>query len=186
MLEPPPHAAARSGTQQQTSTAVPRSGFGHRAPGTMSAMAVTARPKLDAHKLRADFPIFEQAIHGKPLAYLDSAATLAEAAPGARRDARVLRDLVRERPPRRLQLAERATAGYEGAREKVRAFLNAPATREVIFTRNATEGDQPRRVRVGARQPRPRRRRRRHGARAPLELRALAVRSRSGRAPSSG
>ena len=38
-------------------------------------MAVTARPALDAQKLRADFPIFEQKIHGKPLAYLDSAAS---------------------------------------------------------------------------------------------------------------
>ena len=38
-------------------------------------MAVTARPKLDAQKLRADFPIFEQLIHGKPLAFLDSAAS---------------------------------------------------------------------------------------------------------------
>jgi cysteine desulfurase / selenocysteine lyase len=38
-------------------------------------MAVTSPPKLDAKKIRADFPIFEQQIHGKPLAYLDSAAT---------------------------------------------------------------------------------------------------------------
>ena len=38
-------------------------------------MAVTARPKLDAHKLRADFPVFEHPIHGKPLAFLDSAVT---------------------------------------------------------------------------------------------------------------
>ena len=38
-------------------------------------MAVTAEAKLDARKLRADFPIFEQEIHGKPLAYLDSAAS---------------------------------------------------------------------------------------------------------------
>ena len=43
-------------------------------------MAVSAATMLDAAKLRADFPIFEQEIHGKPLAYLDSAATLAEAA----------------------------------------------------------------------------------------------------------
>jgi cysteine desulfurase/selenocysteine lyase len=38
-------------------------------------MAVEARPKLDAHKLRADFPIFEREVNGKPLAYLDSAAS---------------------------------------------------------------------------------------------------------------
>ena len=38
-------------------------------------MAVTAKPKLDARQLRADFPVFEQEIHGKPLSFLDSAAS---------------------------------------------------------------------------------------------------------------
>ena len=41
----------------------------------MNRMAVTAKPKLDARSLRADFPIFERPVHGKPLAYLDSASS---------------------------------------------------------------------------------------------------------------
>jgi cysteine desulfurase / selenocysteine lyase len=102
-------------------------------------MAVTAKPKLDAHKVRADFPIFEQTFHGKPLSFLDSAASsqkprqMLEAMTHFYETsyANVHRGVYR--------LAERATEALEGAREKVRAVVNAPAAREVIFTRNATE-----------------------------------------------
>jgi cysteine desulfurase / selenocysteine lyase len=103
-------------------------------------MAVTAVPKLNAHKLRADFPIFEQRFHGKPLAFLDSAASSQKP--------RQMLDAMREFYETSYanvhrgvyQLAERATEGLETAREKVRALLNAQAAREVIFVRNATEG----------------------------------------------
>jgi len=103
-------------------------------------VAVTAHPKLDAHKLRADFPIFEQHFHGKPLAFLDSAVSsqkprqMLEAMDDfyATSYTNVHRGVY--------QLSELATAGFEGAREKVRALLNAPSEREVIFVRNATEG----------------------------------------------
>jgi cysteine desulfurase/selenocysteine lyase len=102
-------------------------------------MAVTTGTKLDAHKLRADFPIFEQTFHGKPLAFLDSAAS-------SQKPRRVLDAMTRfyETSYANVhrgvyELAERATQGLEDAREKVRAFLNAPAAREVIFVRNATE-----------------------------------------------
>src|SRR5881275_1265458 len=103
-------------------------------------MAVKALPKLDAQKLRADFPIFEQQFHGKPLAYLDSAASSQKP--------RQMLDAMREFYETSYanvhrgvyQLAERATAALEGSREKVRELLNAPAAREVIFVRNATEG----------------------------------------------
>jgi cysteine desulfurase/selenocysteine lyase len=102
-------------------------------------VAVTARSTLDAQKLRADFPIFEQKIHGKPLAYLDSAAS-------SQKPRQVL-DVMREFYETSYAnvhrgvytLSERATEGYEGAREKARAFVNAPSAREVIFTRSATE-----------------------------------------------
>src|SRR3954468_5414820 len=103
-------------------------------------MAVTATPKLDAARLRADFPAFEQAIHGKPLSYLDSASSSQKPRQvlDAMHDfyahsyANVHRGVY--------ELAERATAGYEGAREKVRALINAPSPREVILTRNVTYG----------------------------------------------
>jgi len=102
-------------------------------------VAVTARPALDAQKLRADFPIFEQKIHGKPLAYLDSAASSQK----PRQVLDVLRDFYETSYANVHRgvyvLSERATEAYEGAREIAREFVNAPSTREVIFTRSATE-----------------------------------------------
>jgi len=102
-------------------------------------VAVTVKPKLDAVRIRADFPIFEQLIHGKPLAYLDSAVT-------SHKPRQVLAELqdFYETSYGNVHrgvyaLSERATERFEGAREKVRAFVNAPSAREVIFTRNATE-----------------------------------------------
>src|SRR5215218_8184358 len=102
-------------------------------------MAVTAKPKLDAHQVRADFPIFEQTFHGKPLSFLDSAASSQK--PRQMLDAmthfyetsyaNVHRGVYR--------LAERATEALEGARDKVSRLVNAPAAREIVFTRNATE-----------------------------------------------
>jgi cysteine desulfurase/selenocysteine lyase len=95
---------------------------------------------LDAPTLRRDFPIFEQEINGKPLAYLDSANT-------SQKPRQVLDGMTEfyetsyANVHRAVHtLAERATSSLEGAREKVRAFLNAPDAREVIFVRNATEG----------------------------------------------
>jgi cysteine desulfurase/selenocysteine lyase len=103
-------------------------------------VAVKTATKLDAHVLRRDFPIFEQEIHGKPLAYLDSANT-------SQKPRQVLDGTTRFYETSNANvhravhvLAERATAALEGAREKTRAFLKAPDAREVIFVRNATEG----------------------------------------------
>ncbi|HEV3479011.1 MAG TPA: cysteine desulfurase [Gaiellaceae bacterium] len=102
-------------------------------------MAVRADTKLDARALRGDFPILAQEINGKPLAYLDSAVT-------AQKPRQVLDAMTRfyETSYANVHrgvysLAERATEGFEGAREKVARFVNAPSSREVIFTRNATE-----------------------------------------------
>lgn len=94
---------------------------------------------LDARRLRADFPVFEYEFHGKPLAYLDSA--------NSSQKPRQVLDAVRDfyessyaNVHRAVYtLGERSTAGYEGAREKVRALLNASSTREVVFVRNGTE-----------------------------------------------
>jgi cysteine desulfurase/selenocysteine lyase len=105
----------------------------------MVGVAVTAGAKLDARKLRADFPIFKHQIHGKQLAYLDSAVT-------AQKPRQVIDSMSRfyETSYANVHrgvyaLSERSTAEFEAAREKVRAFINAPSAREVIFTRNATE-----------------------------------------------
>jgi cysteine desulfurase / selenocysteine lyase len=101
-------------------------------------VAVTTKT-LDARALRADFPIFEQQIHGKPLAFLDSAASSQK--PQQMLDAMTEFYSASYANVHRgvYVLAERATAALEGAREKVRALLNAPDAREIIFVRNATE-----------------------------------------------
>jgi cysteine desulfurase/selenocysteine lyase len=102
-------------------------------------VAVTTAPKLDARRLHADFPIFEHPVHGKPLAYLDSAASSQK----PRQVLDAMRDLYETSYANVhrgvYELAERATDAYEGAREKVRAFVNAESAREIVFTRNVTE-----------------------------------------------
>jgi cysteine desulfurase / selenocysteine lyase len=102
-------------------------------------VAVTTHPKLDAHRLRADFPFLEEIVNGKPFAYLDSAVSTQKP--------RQVLDAMREFYEHSYtnvhrsvyRLAERATEGFEGARQKVAAFVNAPSERDVVFTRSATE-----------------------------------------------
>ncbi len=102
-------------------------------------MAVKVSPTLNVQELRADFAVFDELVNGRPFAYLDSASSTQKP--------RQVLDAMREFYEHSYAnvhrgvytLAERATAGYEGAREKVRAFVNASSNREVIFTRSATE-----------------------------------------------
>jgi cysteine desulfurase/selenocysteine lyase len=102
-------------------------------------MAVKARSRLDAQRLRADFPIFDQQIHGKPLSYLDSAVTSQK--PRQVLDSmRTFYETSNANVHRGVYtLSERATAEFELARQKVATFVNAPSAREIIFTRQATE-----------------------------------------------
>ena len=102
-------------------------------------MASTAVPALDAHRLRADFAVFEELLDGRPVAYLDSASSTQKPRQVLDRMrtfyeheyANVHRGVYR--------LSERATEAFEGARRTVAGLLNAPSEREVIFTRSATE-----------------------------------------------
>jgi cysteine desulfurase/selenocysteine lyase len=103
-------------------------------------MAAKQTVKLDARRIRADFPIFEQLEEGKPLAFLDSAVS-------SQKPRQVLAALEEfyEHSYSNVgrgvyALAERADAAYEQAREKAREFINAASAREIIFTRNTTEG----------------------------------------------
>jgi cysteine desulfurase/selenocysteine lyase len=94
---------------------------------------------FDVQKIRRDFPILNQRIHGKPLVYLDNAATTQK--PQAVIDAMV-RSYAEDNANihRGVHLlSERATRAYEDARIKVQKFLNAPDLREVIFVRGTTE-----------------------------------------------
>ncbi|MBA2385223.1 MAG: SufS family cysteine desulfurase [Actinobacteria bacterium] len=103
-------------------------------------MAVTADPKLDAQRIRADFPYLEELQDGKALAYLDSAASTQKPRQVLEAMTRFYETSYANVHRGVYRLAERATEELEAAREKVRGLLNAPAAREVIFVRNATEG----------------------------------------------
>lgn len=94
---------------------------------------------LNVSSLREDFPILRQTVHGKPLVYLDSAAT-------SQKPERVIRTIdtfyrtTNANIHRGIyQLAEQATQEYEDARKKVQKFIRAKSWREIVWTRNATE-----------------------------------------------
>ena len=105
----------------------------------MAVMASTVAPVLDAPRLRKDFAVFDQLVDGKPVAFLDSAASTQKPRQVLDRMrtfyeheyANVHRGVYR--------LAERATEGYETARRTVASYLNAPSEKEIVFTRSATE-----------------------------------------------
>ena len=95
---------------------------------------------LDVERIRADFPILRRRARGRPLVYLDNAATtqkpqsVIDALTGyyTEINANVHRGVH--------ELSELATQAYEASRETVRAFFNAASVQEIVFTRNATEG----------------------------------------------
>jgi cysteine desulfurase/selenocysteine lyase len=100
-----------------------------------------ARPgAYDVEAVRADFPILARRVHGKPLVYLDNAATTQK--PLAVIDAeREMYERFYANIHRGVHLLSvEATDAYEKARESVRAFLNAAQTREIVFVRGTTEG----------------------------------------------
>ncbi len=95
--------------------------------------------EFDVERIREDFPILQRSVHGKPLVYLDNAATTQKPRP-------VLETLERYYAHGNANihrgvylLSEEATAAYDAARKKVQAFINARSRREVVFTRNSTE-----------------------------------------------
>ena len=88
---------------------------------------------------RRDFPILSRQVHGKPLVYLDSANTTQKPEAVLERMERYYREENANIHRGTHLLSELATAAYEGAREKVRSFLNARSTREVVFVRGTTE-----------------------------------------------
>ena len=102
-------------------------------------MNAPAKPVFDVAKVRADFPILSKEVYGKKLVYLDNAAS-------AQKPRQVL-DRMRHAYEHEYAnvhrglhfLANAATEAYEGAREKVRGYLNAKSASEIIFTKNATE-----------------------------------------------
>jgi len=107
----------------------------------MTGQDVSGRPTkaLDVARIREDFPILGRTVYGKPLVYLDNAAT-------SQKPRQVIEALVRYYEHYNANvhravhcLGEEATAAYEEAREKVARFINAPSPECIVFTRNTTE-----------------------------------------------
>src|SRR6266496_1597134 len=102
-------------------------------------MASKTKLLMNVDKIREDFPILTRTVRGKPLVYLDSAATsqkpkqVIDAVSDffSRYNANVHRAIY--------ELGEEATREYEGAREKVAAFIGAKSPNEVVFTKSTTE-----------------------------------------------
>ncbi len=106
-------------------------------------MAVTVKPQtatLDVARIRADFPVLSQAVRGKPVVYLDNAATSQKPRQVIDAMRRVFEEHNANIHRGVYEFSERTTAAFEEARAKVARLLNAPSEREVIFVRNATEG----------------------------------------------
>ena len=103
------------------------------------APSALPRPAFDVAQVRRDFPLLQTTVRGKPLVYLDNAATSQKPRSVIARteqyyateNANVHRGVY--------ELSERATAAYEDAREKARGFLNAASAREIVFVRGTTE-----------------------------------------------
>ena len=105
----------------------------------MTISTQTSTPALDVEKIRSEFPLLRRTVHGKPLVYLDNAATTQKPQPVldalatyyAHANANIHRGVY--------VLSEEATAAYNAARKRVQTFINARKSCEVIFTRNSTE-----------------------------------------------
>jgi cysteine desulfurase/selenocysteine lyase len=106
----------------------------------MSTLGSVISAGFDVEKIREDFPVLKQTIHGKPLVYLDSAATAQK--PFAVVDAiRKFHEVDCANIHRGVhELSQRSTAAYEETRIKAKRFLNSKTTNELIFVRGTTEG----------------------------------------------
>src|ERR671926_351570 len=94
----------------------------------------------DVGRVREDFPVLGQTVNGKPLVYLDNAASAQVPRIVIERGAKYLREEHSNIHRGVHYLSQRATSAYEGAREKVRRFINARDAKECIFVRGCTEG----------------------------------------------
>lgn len=98
------------------------------------------KTKYDAIKIREDFPVLFQEVNGKPLVYLDNAATTQKPLSVIRKISEYYEKYNSNIHRGVHFLSQKATAEYENSREIVRRFINAKSTKEIIFLRGTTEG----------------------------------------------
>ena len=94
---------------------------------------------FDVQKIREDFPVLQRTVHGKPLVYLDTAATAQRPLAVIEATSRFYREFNANVHRGVHTLSQEATELYEDARRKLAAWINAPSEREVVFTRGTTE-----------------------------------------------
>lgn len=109
------------------------------APDTLDRSGGTSAGGMDVTRVRADFPVLHQRVHGKPLAYLDNAASSQTPKPVIDAMTAVYEQYYSNVHRGVHQLSQRATDAFEGARSKLAGFLNAAHSEEIVFTRGATE-----------------------------------------------
>jgi len=144
---------AHSGKPAQASGIAPSNGYatsGHNAATSQVPSGYTSAPQgipavphsrgFEVSRVRADFPILHQQINGRPLVWLDNAATTQKPNVVIERIAHFYRFENSNIHRAAHTLAARSTDAYEQARESVRRFLNAGSTEEIVFVRGATEG----------------------------------------------
>jgi cysteine desulfurase / selenocysteine lyase len=108
--------------------------------GNSFMTAVKEMSNWDVEKIRADFPVLAQTVNGKPLRYLDNAASAQVPQVVVDRGAKYLREEHSNIHRGVHYLSQHATTAYEAAREKVKKFINAREAKECIFVRGCTEG----------------------------------------------
>ncbi|WP_439541265.1 family 2A encapsulin nanocompartment cargo protein cysteine desulfurase [Hyphomicrobium sp.] len=111
---------------------------GASGPGIHSEFA-SAHPPFDVNAIRRDFPILSEHVNGRPLVWLDNAATTQKPQAVIDRLAHFYKHENSNIHRAAHELAARSTDAYEGARQKIQRFINAPSINEIIFTRGTTE-----------------------------------------------
>jgi cysteine desulfurase/selenocysteine lyase len=123
------------------SPAQPARGTGYDFRPELSAADNATKPGIfDPHAVRRDFPILQERVHGRPLIWFDNAATTQKPNAVIERLSYFYEHENSNIHRAAHALAARATDAYEGARDKVRRFLNASSPQEIVFVRGTTEG----------------------------------------------
>jgi cysteine desulfurase/selenocysteine lyase len=107
---------------------------------TINADTENTSTAWDVERVREDFPVLRQTVNGKPLVYLDNAASAQVPRIVIERGSKYLREEHSNIHRGVHYLSQKATSAYEGAREKAKRFINAREARECIFVRGVTEG----------------------------------------------